>query len=69
MFHNWWKNGSRNIPWSKQTMSDFLLSISIPTEIIECLTLAEMAECYCLLNVMSFLSKKIKPGQEGLLPK
>ena len=46
ILHNWWKNGSRSIPWPKALMADFLTGIGIPGEILESLTLSELAECY-----------------------
>ena len=39
-------------------MGEFITGIGIPGEILESLTLSELAECYCLINVMCFLSKK-----------
>ena len=39
-------------------MVEFLTGLGIPGEILESLTLSELAECFCLINVMCFLSKK-----------
>ena len=58
LFHNWWRNGHRNIPLSKTVMVEFLTELGILAEILKSLTLSEMAESFCLVNVMCFLSKK-----------
>ena len=53
-------------------MEDFLTGLGIPGEILESLTLSELAEMYCLVNGICCLSKKreiqVKGSNYSTLP-